>query len=139
MQMLVDIQKDLMQYALIKTQNRHNAEDLLGDTNFKILERGILPNYTYAMKVMRSILIDNWRKRKISLINYELPDVEDKPDCDNIEDIIQNSIDKLSGQEQRIMRMRFNGISNTEIAKFLGITRNTVGRYIYNARQKLTA
>lgn len=150
---LMNLQENIMNFALILTANREDAQDLLQDTILKVLDNQDKyvdnNNFTgWVLIVMRNIFINNYRKtvRKRAIIDqnadlYNLDIMNDSglnsPDeFYNLEEI-NKAIGDLSDELRIPFSMYLAGYKYREIAESEHVLLGTVKSRIFFARQQL--
>ena len=141
------IQLDLKRYALYLTGNKYLVDDLVQDTNLKLLEKSMHyqedKNFkSWAFTIMHNIFVDRKRKElKLPLsfngncdMNYNDPQDEKN----KIKRIVKQAVKKLPKEnERRIMLMRMYSFGEEEIANFLGVNYNAIRIQIHRIRPTL--
>ena len=149
---LIELQPTLLKYALSLTKNSELADDLVQDTNIKVLSK--LNMYTlntnfkgWVSTMMRNIFINNYRRNKLSpestmtfsgdadLVPSWEGNAEDIPDQKIYVDRILQVRDSLPTSMNKIIRLRMDGFSYQEIANIEGVPIGTIKSRIYLARQ----
>ncbi len=129
--------------------NRTDAEDLTSEVFLKLysmsngfdLERNGVA--TYVFKVMQSVLIDFYRKKRIhcteleavlnSLIHYD-----DYGDLEGELVALDNALEALSEREKEIVILHYyDGLKHLEIAKKLGLSYTNERQICHVALKKL--
>lgn len=150
---LLSVQENMMNFALLLTANRDDAQDLMQDTTLKVLDNQekFVDNVNFkgwVLTVMRNIFINNYHRvvRAQTVVDpgvdlYNL-DIENdsgfiSPDgaCHLRE--INRAIGSL-GEDLKVPFSLFvSGYKYNEIAERLGIPLGTVKSRIFFARQEL--
>ncbi len=150
---LLNLQDNLMNFALSLTANREDAMDLVQDTTLKVLDNHekFIDNVNFkgwVMTVMRNIFINNYHKvvRTQTIIDqgadlYNL-DVVNQSGFDHPEGIcdieeINKAIKRLNDEMRTPFAMFVSGYKYDEIADALDIPIGTVKSRIFVARQLL--
>jgi RNA polymerase sigma-70 factor (ECF subfamily) len=150
---LLGLQDNMLNFALMLTANRDDAQDLLQDTTLKILDSQdkFVDNINFkgwVLTVMRHIFINNYHKvmRIQSVIDkgadlYNLDIISDSdfktPDGDCHTQEITVAINHLSKELKIPFSMYLSGYKYHEIAHILDIPIGTVKSRIFFARQEL--
>ncbi len=124
----------LMGYFYRNTGNRTEAEDLLQEVFLRLVKG--LPAYqekerfaVWLYRMAQHLLIDFWRKRKVTLTSedwvLEQDVVEQDPSARSVardqEDELQRALKKLSPEQREVITLRyFSGLSFEEISKLNG-------------------
>ncbi|MDR3340245.1 MAG: RNA polymerase sigma factor [Candidatus Symbiothrix sp.] len=150
---ILNLQKNMFHFALMLTDDKHNAEDLLQETMLKVLDnREKYQDNTnfkaWVLTIMRNIFINNYRKIlrnqvvleqsedfiSICLLqNHQTDDFEASIDMEEITYIINNLHDKLKIP----FSMYLSGYSYYEIAQKMDIPIGTVKSRISTTRKTL--
>lgn len=150
---LVGLQENMMNFALMLTANRDDAEDLLQDTTLKVLDNQekFVDNVNFkgwVLTVMRNIFINNYHKvvrvqtvidQGVDLYNLDIVTESglDSPEkAYNIQEITK-AIDKLNDDLKIPFSMYLSGYKYHEIAEKLEVPLGTVKSRIFFARQEL--
>ncbi len=150
---LLGMQENMMNFALMLTANREDAQDLLQETSLKVLDNRekYADNRNFkgwVLTVMRNIFINNYHRvlrtqtvveQDIDLYNLNVANDSnfDTPDgaCQLQE--ITAAIDALNEELKAPFSMYVSGYRYHEIAKALRIPLGTVKSRIFFARQEL--
>lgn len=150
---LLNLQDNLMSFALMLTANKEDAQDLLQDTTLRVLDNQekFTDNANFkgwVMTVMRNIFINNYHKvvRTQTLMDqgtdlYNLESVNAsgfetaEATCDMTE--INKAIRDLTEEMRVPFAMFVSGYRYNEIADKLNIPMGTVKSRIFVARQQL--
>lgn len=141
------LKEPLYRFALWKTQNKVDAEDMVQEVVLKLwLKRDKLTHYhnidAFAFKILRNLCIDLYRKRKfivyeeikrdeVYYLNLHLDQKEKL-------EIIEKEIMNFSEKHQTIFFLRnVQGLGIDEIAKRLDMKKNTVEVNLSRIRIKL--
>jgi RNA polymerase sigma-70 factor (ECF subfamily) len=143
--------KELYRFVYYKVQNREEAEDITQETyvkaisyleknNDKVLEYG-----SYLKAVAMNIIRDQWRlkKRKGSILNIEEINPEefsseDFADNVNEREMLQNSMQKLTKEQQTVINLRIlEGYSVADTARLMQRKEGTVRVLQYRAIKAL--
>lgn len=150
---LVGLQENMMNFALMLTANRDDAEDLLQDTTLKVLDNQekFVDNVNFkgwVLTVMRNIFINNYHKvvrvqtvidQGVDLYNLDIVTESglDSPEkAYNIQEITK-AINKLNDDLKIPFSMYLSGYKYHEIAEKLEVPLGTVKSRIFFARQEL--
>ena len=147
------IQENMMNFALMLTANRDDAEDLMQDTTLKVLDNRekFVDNVNFkgwVLTVMRNIFINNYHKivRTQTLVDqgvdlYNLDVVNeygfDSPDGSFQIQEITKAIESLNNDLKIPFSMYLSGYKYNEIAEKLNLPLGTVKSRIFFARQDL--
>ena len=150
---LMGIQENMMNFALMLTANRDDAEDLMQDTTLKVLDNRekFVDNVNFkgwVLTVMRNIFINNYPKivRTQTLVDqgadlYHLHVVNesgfDSPDVSFTIQEITKAIESLNNDLKIPFSMYLSGYKYNEIAEKLNLPLGTVKSRIFFARQDL--
>lgn len=152
-QKLLGLQENMMNFALMLTANRDDAQDLLQDTALKVLDNQdkFVDNVNFkgwVLTVMRNIFINNYHKvvRTQTMVDsgvdlYNLDVVNDSgidsPEkAYNIQEITK-VINALNDDLKMPFSMFVSGYKYNEIADKLDLPLGTVKSRIFFARQEL--
>lgn len=150
---LLNIQDNLMRFAMTLTANRDDAFDLVQDTTLKVLnnQEKFVDNTNFkgwVMTVMRNIFINNYHKvvrvQTVIDTNADLYNVDainysgfDSPEGTSDIKEINNAIENLSEEMRAPFAMFVAGYKYEEIAERLSIPMGTVKSRIFVARRIL--
>jgi len=150
---LLGIQDNMMNFALMLTANRDDAQDLLQDTTLKVLDNQekFVDNINFkgwVLTVMRNIFINNYHKlvRTQTIVDqsvdlYNLDVINDSgfssPDSSYEIKEITKAIDELMDDLKIPFSMFLKGYKYNEIAEKLDVPLGTVKSRIFFARQEL--
>ena len=152
-QKLLSLQENMMNFALMLTANRDDAQDLLQDTTLKVLDNQdkFVDNVNFkgwVLTVMRNIFINNYHKivRVQTVVDssadlYNLDVVNDSgfdsPDKAYQIKEITKAINGLNDDLKVPFSMSLSGYKYNEIAEKLNVPLGTVKSRIFFARQEL--
>ena len=152
-QKLLSLQENMMNFALMLTANRDDAQDLLQDTTLKVLDNqdkfvGNVNFKGWVLTVMRNIFINNYHKivRVQTVVDssadlYNLDVVNDSgfdsPDKAYQIKEITKAINGLNDDLKVPFSMFLSGYKYNEIAEKLNVPLGTVKSRIFFARQEL--
>ena len=152
-QKLLSLQENMMNFALMLTANRDDAQDLLQDTTLKVLDNQdkFVDNVNFkgwVLTVMRNIFINNYHKivRVQTVVDssadlYNLDVVNDSgfdsPDKAYQIKEITKAINGLNDDLKVPFSMFLSGYKYNEIAEKLNVPLGTVRSRIFFARQEL--
>ena len=152
-QKLLSLQENMMNFALMLTANRDDAQDLLHDTTLKVLDNQdkFVDNVNFkgwVLTVMRNIFINNYHKivRVQTVVDssadlYNLDVVNDSgfdsPDKAYQIKEITKAINGLNDDLKVPFSMFLSGYKYNEIAEKLNVPLGTVKSRIFFARQEL--
>ena len=150
---LLSLQENMMNFALILTANKDDAQDLLQDTTLKALNNQdkFVDNVNFkgwVLTVMRNIFINNYHKlartqtvvdSEIDLYNLNITQNSgfDSPEGSYQIQEISNAIVKLNNDLKIPFSMFLSGYKYNEIAEKLNLPLGTVKSRIFFARQEL--
>ena len=150
---LLSMQENMMNFALMLTANRDDAQDLMQDTTLKVLDNQekFVDNINFkgwVLTVMRNIFINNYHKivrtqtvvdQGVDLYNLDVVNDSgfDSPDgAYQIKEITQ-AINSLNDELKIPFSMFLSGYKYNEIAEKLSVPLGTVKSRIFFARQEL--
>jgi len=152
---LMDIQGNLLNFALMLTSNRDDAYDLLQDTTLKALdnESKYVENTNFkgwVFTIMRNIFINNYRRsaRSATVIDqtedlYHLNLSQDSglasPEASFAATEITAAIDEFPDEYRIPFSMHVAGYKYNEIAEEMNLPLGTIKSRIFFARKKLQA
>ena len=150
---LMGIQENMMNFALMLTANRGDAEDLMQDTTLKVLDNRekFVDNVNFkgwVLTVMRNIFINNYHKivrtqtlvdQGVDLYNLDVVNESgfDSPDGSFQIQEITKAIESLNNDLKIPFSMYLSGYKYNEIAEKLNLPLGTVKSRIFFARQDL--
>ena len=150
---LLGMQENMMNFALMLTANREDAQDLLQETSLKVLDNRekYVDNRNFkgwVMTVMRNIFINNYHRvlrtqtvveQDVDLYNLHVTNDSsfDTPDGTCQLQEITGAIDALNEELKAPFSMYVSGYRYHEIAEALHIPLGTVKSRIFFARQEL--
>ena len=150
---LLSMQENMMNFALMLTANKDDAQDLLQDTTLKVLDNQekFVDNINFkgwVLTVMRNIFINNYHKlvRTQTVVDqsvdlYNLDVINDSsfesPDGAYRIQEITKAIDGLNNDMKIPFSMYLSGYKYNEISDKLGVPLGTVKSRIFFARQEL--
>lgn len=150
---LMSIQENMMNFALMLTANRDDAQDLMQDTTLKVLDNQekFVDNVNFkgwVLTVMRNIFINNYHKvvrtqtvvdQGVDLYNLDVVNESgfDSPDGSYQIQEITKVIESLNADLKIPFSMYVSGYKYNEIAEKLGLPLGTVKSRIFFARQEL--
>ena len=153
-QKLVDLQSNMLNFALMLTNNKDDAYDLLQDTTLKALdnEEKYTPETNFkgwVFTIMRNIFINKYRRmvRSATIVdksedlymlnNVSFSDNRTSPEDSYAEYEIVEAINSFSDEYKIPFSLHLAGYHYAEIAKKMGLPLGTVKSRIYYARQYL--
>lgn len=152
-QKLVGLQENMLNFALMLTADRDDAQDLLQDTTLKVLnnQEKFVDNVNFkgwVLTVMRNIFINNYHKvvRTQTIVDssadlYNLDVTNDSgfnsPDSSYQIQEISNAIEQLNDDLRVPFSMFVTGYKYHEIAEKLNLPLGTIKSRIFFARQEL--
>ncbi|MDH6311534.1 RNA polymerase sigma factor (sigma-70 family) [Parabacteroides sp. PFB2-10] len=150
---LLGMQENMMNFALMLTANRDDAQDLMQDTTLKVLnnQEKFVDNVNFkgwVLTVMRNLFINNYHKivRTQTIIDqnadlYNLDVINDSgidsPDGAYRIQEISKAIDALEEDLRIPFSLYLSGYKYHEIAEKLALPLGTIKSRIYFARQEL--
>ncbi|MDL2255290.1 RNA polymerase sigma factor [Parabacteroides sp. OttesenSCG-928-G06] len=150
---LLSMQENMMNFALMLTANRDDAQDLMQDTTLKVLnnQEKFVDNVNFkgwVLTIMRNIFINNYHKivRAQTIIdqNADLYNLEvmndsgiDTPDGAYRIQEITRAIDALEDDLRVPFSLYLSGYKYHEIAEKLILPLGTIKSRIYFARREL--
>lgn len=150
---LLSMQENMMNFALMLTSNRDDAQDLMQDTTLKVLDNQekFVDNINFkgwVLTVMRNIFINNYHKivrtqtvvdQGVDLYNLDVVNDSgfDSPDGSCQIQEITAAINKLNNELKVPFSMFLSGYKYNEIADKLNVPLGTVKSRIFFARQEL--
>lgn len=146
-QKLLGLQENMMNFALMLTANREDAEDLLQDTTLKVLnnQEKFIDNVNFkgwVLTVMRNLFINNYHKvvriqtfvdSTVDLYNLDITNESgfDSPDKSYQIQEITKAINKLNDDFKIPFSMFLSGYKYNEIAEKLDVPLGTVKSRIF--------
>lgn len=150
---LLSLQENMMNFALMLTTNKNDAQDLLQETTLKVLNNQdkFVDNVNFkgwVLTVMRNVFINNYHKlartqtvvdSEIDLYNLNIIQHSgfDSPEGSYQVQEISNAIVKLNNDLKIPFTMFVSGYKYNEIADKLNLPLGTVKSRIFFARQEL--
>ena len=150
---LLSMQENMMNFALMLTANRDDAQDLMQDTTLKVLDNQekFVDNINFkgwVLTVMRNIFINNYHKivrtqtvvdQGVDLYNLDVVNDSgfDSPDGAYQIKEITKAINGLNDELKVPFSMFLSGYKYNEIADKLDVPLGTVKSRIFFARQEL--
>ena len=150
---LLSMQENMMNFALMITANRDDAQDLMQDTTLKVLDNQekFVDNINFKgwfLTVMRNIFINNYHKivrtqtvvdQGVDLYNLDVVNDSgfDSPDGAYQIKEITKAINSLNDELKIPFSMFLSGYKYNEIAEKLSVPLGTVKSRIFFARQEL--
>ena len=146
---LLAMERELFMYAKALTHEENRAEDLLQETNLKILIshesfKGGSKFRNWAKKIMLNSFLNNIKhEEKVCVVedynNYyhDMMYMPERSDIANETHDIYYAIDKLPDDWSKMMRLLMSGHKYDEIASKLNIPVGTVKSRIFNSREIL--
>lgn len=150
---LISMQENMMNFALMLTANRDDAQDLMQDTTLKVLDNQekYVDNVNFkgwVLTVMRNIFINNYHKvvrthtvvdQNADLYNLDVVNKSgfDSPDSSYNLQEINKAIENLNNELKIPFSMYLSGYKYNEIAEQMAMPLGTVKSRIFFARQEL--
>ncbi|MCH5245233.1 MAG: sigma-70 family RNA polymerase sigma factor [Muribaculaceae bacterium] len=150
---LISLQSNMMNFAMMLTSNRDDAEDLLQDTTLKVLDNAekFAENTNFkgwVFTIMRNIFINNYRRmsRSATVIDqtedlYQLDlavdTAVDSPEGTYAASEITKAIEEFSDEYRIPFSMHVAGYKYEEIAEEMQLPLGTVKSRIFFARKQL--
>ncbi len=150
---LMNLQSNMLNFAMMLTSNRDDAYDLLQDTTLKAIDNQ--DKYTdntnfkgWVFTIMRNIFINNYRRiaRTATIVDttdnlYHLNLSQDsglaQPEDSISASEITDAINSFSDEYRKPFSMHVAGYKYAEIAEELGLPIGTVKSRIFAARKRL--
>ena len=150
---LVDLQKNMLNFALSLTSNRDEAEELTQETTLKVLDNQekFTDNTNFkgwVLTIMKNLFINNYRQvvrnhtifdTSSNLYNLQTENHSDFGSPEqlfNLQDI-NGAIDSLNSDLRESFTLYLIGFKYNEIAEKLNLPLGTVKSRIFFARQEL--
>ena len=150
---LLGMQENMMNFALMLSANREDAQDLMQDTTLKVLDNQekFIDNVNFkgwVLTIMRNIFINNYHKivrtqtvvdQGVDLYNLDIMNESgfDSPEGSYQIQEISKAIENLNKDLKIPFSMYVSGYKYNEIAEKLGLPLGTVKSRIFFARQEL--
>ncbi len=150
---LLSMQENMMNFALMLTANRDDAQDLMQDTTLKVLDNQekYVDNINFkgwVLTVMRNIFINNYHRivrtqtivdQNVDLYNLDVAGDAGagSPDGSYRIQEISRAIEQLSDEQKVPFSMYISGYKYSEIAEKMNLPLGTVKSRIFFARQEL--
>ena len=150
---LLSMQENMMNFALMLTANRDDAQDLMQDTTLKVLDNQtkFVDNVNFkgwVLTIMRNIFINNYHRwvrtqtvvdQSVDLYNLDVVNESpsNSPDSSCNMQEITSAISGLNPELRIPFSMYVSGYKYQEIADKLQIPLGTVKSRIFFARQEL--
>ena len=150
---LLGMQENMMNFALMLTANREDAQDLMQDTTLKVLDNQekFIDNVNFkgwVLTIMRNIFINNYHKivrtqtvvdQGVDLYNLDITNESgfDSPEGSYQIQEISKAIENLNKDLKIPFSMYVSGYKYNEIAEKLNLPLGTVKSRIFFARQEL--
>ena len=150
---LLGMQENMMNFAMMLTANRDDAQDLTQDTTLKVLDNQekFVDNVNFkgwVLTVMRNIFINNYHKivrtqtivdQNVDLYNLDVTTDSgfNSPDSSYQIQEISKAIEELNHDLKMPFSMYVSGYKYSEIAEKLHLPLGTVKSRIFFARQEL--
>jgi RNA polymerase sigma-70 factor (ECF subfamily) len=146
----VDYNKKLCRYAASRTHSSELGEDLVQHTFLKtwtyLVKGGKINSMeAFLYHVLKSLIIDEYRKRKISSLDQLMEKGFDvgSDDCERVANVIDGKqiarlIPKLPMTYQKVVRLRYlQDLSLEEVSSITGESKNTVAVKAHRGLSKL--
>ncbi|MDH6535471.1 sigma-70 family RNA polymerase sigma factor [Parabacteroides sp. 52] len=150
---LINLQENMLNFALMLTADREDAQDLLQETTLKVLDNQdkFVDNVNFkgwVFTVMRNIFINNYHKvvrvqtvvdRNADLYNLDVINESgfDSPEASYNLKEMNNAIENLSDELRIPFSLYLSGYKYNEIAERMEMPLGTVKSRIFFARQAL--
>ena len=150
---LLGMQENMMNFAMMLTANRDDAQDLTQDTTLKVLDNQekFVDNVNFkgwVLTVMRNIFINNYHKivrtqtivdQNVDLYNLDVTTDSgfNSPDSSYQIQEISKAIEELNHVLKMPFSLYVSGYKYSEIAEKLHLPLGTVKSRIFFARQEL--
>ena len=124
-------------YFCLRLVRQEDAEEIVQETfiNFNTYITTIAKNLIYDM--FRKKLVEQRYYQKFQSLIQEQLAVENELFRKNLQEVMFDSINKLSEQQREVMMLKCKGFNNDEIAELLGISKRTVEAHLNKAYKKL--
>ena len=147
---LLSIQENMLNFALMLTSNKDDAQDLMQDTTLKVLDNQekFVDNVNFkgwVLTVMRNIFINNYHKvvrtqtvvdQGVDLYNLDVVNESGFDSPYHIQEITK-VIESLNDELKIPFSMYVSGYKYNEISEKLNLPLGTVKSRIFFARQEL--
>ncbi len=150
---LIDLQNNMMNFALTLTSNREEAKDLLQETTLRVLDNQdkYYENVNFkgwVFTIMHNIFVNNYRRvvrsqtmidQTDNLYHLNMPQDSgfDSPEGSYTVSEISKVINSFSDEYKVPFTMHVSGFKYEEIAQNLGLPIGTVKSRIFFARKRL--
>ncbi|GAA1298252.1 SigE family RNA polymerase sigma factor [Saccharothrix xinjiangensis] len=137
----------LLRYGHVLTGNPHDAADLVQAVLEKVasrwaaLVRGNPDPLAYVRRAMANAHVSRWRRRRRENLVADLPDEPAEAGVDRLEhEPLWRALRDLPPRQRAVVVLRFyEGLSEEEIARALGVSRGTVKSQSSKAMASLRA
>jgi len=150
---IMGIQENMLNFAMMLTANKDDAQDLLQDTTLKVLDNRdkYIDNVNFkgwVLTIMRNIFINNYRKiirsqtfidqtEDLYHLNFSQASGLDTPEVAFTIKEIKKAINGLESDLKKPFSLFLIGYKYNEIAEKLNLPLGTVKSRIFFARQEL--
>ncbi len=150
---LIEVQRNLLNFAYTLTADRDDAYDLLQDTTLKALdnEDKYVENINFkgwVFTIMRNLFINKYRRQSRStvivdqsddqyIINLSHESTVESPEGALSEKEIKRAINSIAEELREPFTLYISGYRYAEIADKMGLPLGTVKSRIYMARKRL--
>lgn len=131
----------IYRYCYFKVNQREIAEDITQETFLRFLESSDYVNTGKAMQylytIARNLCVDEYRKRKMELLNEEV--VDSNAEDDMITRVsVRMALEELDEADRELLLLRYvNEVPVSVICKLYGISRFAVYRRVSQAIKNL--
>lgn len=125
------------------TGNAADAEDVLQTIFLRLVRKGaeaVDNQESYLRRAAINASLDLMRARRSdqSLELVDVPSSRHDPDADELKTALRRALARLNPKSAEVFALRFfEGLSNQQIARMLGISRVLVAVMVHRARQQL--
>lgn len=136
-------QQSLLRAAFLLTQDRGHAEDLLQDTLLKVYRRwrregSPTHSNAYVRRVLVNEFISSRRRRKWTEVPADIEDRSGPGGEMNDRVMVWHALSTLAPRQRAVLVLRvYEGLSDAEIAEYLGCAEGTVRSLASRAYQSL--
>ena len=137
-------------YFCLQWLKQEDAEEVVQETFLRLWETRERVDSernlnTYITAIAKNLIYDLFRKRTVEQrycqqlqpFFKDHSDVEKEVHTENVREVLEATINKLSGQQREVMLLKSKGYANDEIAELLGISKRTVETHLNKAYKQL--